>query len=110
LGVAYLNLNRLAEAVERLEAAAHLDPNNPNTQMMLGLAYGNGRFFDKAESAFKKALQLAEAEAADAHFYLAGLYNKQGRYQQARRELELFLKQSKNLKDPAQIKVMIEKL
>jgi tetratricopeptide (TPR) repeat protein len=110
LGVAYLNLNRLAEAVERLEAAARLDPNNPNTQMMLGLAYGNGRFFDKAESALKKALQLAEAEAADAHIYLAGLYNKQGRYQQARRELELYLKRSKNLKDPAQIKVMIEKL
>src|SRR5262249_28731818 len=44
------------------------------------------------------------------HFYLAGLYNKQGKYQQARRELELFLKQSKNLKDPAQIKAMIEKL
>jgi len=110
LGVAYLNLNRLAEAVERLEAAARLDPNNPNTQMMLGLAYGNSRFFDKAESAFKKALQLAEAEAAEAHFYLAGLYNKQGKYQQARRELELFLKQSKNLKDPAQIKAMIEKL
>ena len=110
LGVAYLNLNRLAEAIELLEAAAQLDPNNPNTQMMLGLAYGNSRFFDKSENAFKKALQLGDAEAAEAHFYLAGLYNKQGKYQQARRELELYLKQSKNIKDQAQIKAMIEKL
>jgi tetratricopeptide (TPR) repeat protein len=110
LGVACLNLNRLAEAVERLESSAQLEPNNPNTQMMLGLAYGNSRLFDKSETAFKKALQLAEVEAAEAHFYLAGLYNKQGKYQQARRELESFLRQSKNIKDPAQIKVMIEKL
>jgi tetratricopeptide (TPR) repeat protein len=110
LGVAYLNLNRLAEAIERLEASAQLDPNNPNPQMMLGLAYGNSRFFDKSESAFIKALQLADVGAAEAHFYLAGLYNKQGKYQQARRELELYLKRSKNLKDPAQIKAMIEKL
>jgi tetratricopeptide (TPR) repeat protein len=110
LGVAYLNLNRLAEAIEQLEGAAQLNPNNPNTQMMLGLAYGNSRLFDKSENAFKKALQLGGVDAAEAHFYLAGLYNKQGKYQQARRELELLLKQSKNLKDPAQIKAMIEKL
>jgi len=110
LGVAYLNLNRFAESIERLEASAQLDPNNPNTQMMLGLAYGGGQLFDKSESAFKKALQLADVGAAEAHFYLAGLYNKQGKYQQARRELELYLKKSKNLKDPAQIKAMIEKL
>src|SRR5215475_8786192 len=110
LGVAYLNLNRLAEAIEQLEAAAQIAPNNPNTQMMLGLAYGNSRLFDKSENAFKKALQLGGVDAAEAHFYLAGLYNKQEKYQQARRELESFLKQSKNVKDPAQIKAMIEKL
>lgn len=110
LGVAYLNLNRLAEAIEQLEAAAQIAPNNPNTRMMLGLAYGNSRLFDKSENAFKKALQLGGVDAAEAHFYLAGLYNKQGKYQQARRELELLLKESKNVKDPAQIKAMIEKL
>src|SRR5262249_37148258 len=105
LGVAYLNLNRLGEAIEQLEAAAQLDLNNSNTYMMLGLAYGNSKFFDKSETAFKKALQLGGAEAAEAHFYLAGLYNKQAKYRQARQELELLLKQSKTLKDPAQIRV-----
>src|SRR5262249_36622616 len=46
----------------------------------------------------------------EAHFYLAGLFNKQGKYHDARQELELFLRESKNVKEPAQIKAMIEKL
>lgn len=110
LGVAYLKLNRLPQAIEYLEKAAQMEPNSANTQMMLGLAYGTGGAFDKSEAAFRKALQIGGEAAAEAHFYLAGLFNKQGRYGDARQELEQFLKEGKNIKDPAQIKAMIEKL
>jgi len=110
VGVAYLNLHRVTEAIEWLEKSAQLDPNSPNTQMMLGLAYGHGGAFDKSEAAFNKALQLGGPAAAEAHFYLAGLFNKQGKYREARRELETFLRESKNVKEPAQVKAMIEKL
>lgn|GEM_PF-431826 len=109
LGVAHLNLNQLPEAVKLLEKSAGLEPNNSNTQMMLGLAYGSSQLLDKAEAAFRKALQISGPAAADAHFYLAGLYNKQANYRKARQELEAYLKESKNVKDPAQIKAMIEK-
>ena len=87
-----------------------MDSASANTQMMLGLAYGNSGTLDKSEAAFKKALQLGGEGAAEAHFYLAGLYNKLGKYKEARQELQLFLRESKNVKDPAQIKAMIEKL
>jgi tetratricopeptide (TPR) repeat protein len=110
LGLAYMNLHRLAEAIEYLGKSAQLDSNNINTQMMLGLAYGNAGAIDKSEAAFKKALQMGGAAAAEAHFYLAGLSNKQGDYREARQELELFLREAKNVKDPARIKAMIEKL
>lgn len=110
IGVAYLNLNRLREAIEQLEACAQLNANNPNTYMMLGLAYGNSRIPEKAVAAFQKALQIGGAEAAEAYFYLAGLYNKQGQYRKAWQALEAFLRASRNVKDPAQVKVMIEKL
>ncbi|MBI1765920.1 MAG: tetratricopeptide repeat protein [Acidobacteria bacterium] len=110
IGVANLKLNRLPEAVEWLEKAAQLEPNSTNVQMMLGLAYGTGGTFDKAKTAFEKALQLGGAAAAEAHFYLAGLYNKQDKFHEAWTELELYLKEGKNLKDPGQIKAMIEKL
>ncbi len=110
LGIAYLKLNRLPQAIEYLEKASQMDPNSANTQMMLGLAYGNSAVFDKSEAAFRKALQIGGEAAAEAHFYLAGLFNKQGRYGDAWQELEIFLKDGKNIKDPAQIKAMIEKL
>jgi tetratricopeptide (TPR) repeat protein len=110
LGVAHLKLNRLPEAVEGLEKSAQLEPANANTQMMLGLAYGTGGAFAKSEAALKKALQVGGSAAAEAHFYLAGLYNKQEKYGDARQELEAYLKDAKNLKDPAQIKAMIENL
>jgi tetratricopeptide (TPR) repeat protein len=110
LGVAYLKLNQLPQAIDYLEKAAQMEPNGVNTQMMLGLAYGTGGAFEKSEAAFRKALQLGGDAAAEAHFYLAGLFNKQDRYSDARQELELFLKEGKNIKDPSQIKAMIEKL
>jgi tetratricopeptide (TPR) repeat protein len=110
LGVAYLKLNHLRESIELLQKAAEHDAGNPNVFMMLGLAYGNSNSLDESETAFKTAYQLGGAGAADAHLYLAGLYNKRERYGDARRELELYLKEAKGLKDPTQIKEMIAKL
>lgn len=110
LGVAYLKLSRLPEAIESLEKSAQIDGSSANTQMMLGLAYGNNGALDKSEAGFKKALQLGGSAAAEAHYYLTGLYNKLERYHEAWQELELFLKEAKNVKDPTQIKAMIANL
>ena len=110
LGVAHLKLNRAAEAIEWLRKASDLEPGNANAFMMLGIAYGNNRDLAASEAALKKAYQLGGELAADAHLYLAGLYNKQERYGQAVRELELYLKEAKDLKDTSQIKAMIDKL
>jgi len=110
LGFAYLRLNRLNEAIEWLQNAAAHDSGNPNTYMMLGLAYGNKHLLDQAEVALKKAYQLGGANAADAHLYLAGIYDKRGRYGEAWRELELYLKEARGLKDRNRIKDMIANL
>ncbi len=109
-GVAYLRLNHPNDAIESLKKSAELVPSNPNAPIMLGLAYRQLQDFKQAEIAFKKALQLGGTAMADAHFYLAGLYEKQGQYSEAVRELELFLKESKNNNNAAQIKSLIEKL
>ncbi|MDQ2922391.1 MAG: tetratricopeptide repeat protein [Acidobacteriota bacterium] len=110
LGFAYFNLNRLDESIEWLQNASAHDSNNPNVYMMLGLAYGHKHSWDQAESALKKAYELGRANAADAHLYLAGIYDKKKRYGDAWRELELYLKEAKGLKDTTQIKKMIDKL
>ena len=110
LGVANLKLSRLPEAVEWLTKSEQIESGNPNTFMMLGLAYGNSGSLDKSEAAFKKALQLGGEGSAEAHYYLTGLFNKQERYREAWQELELFLKESKSVKDTSQIKAMITNL
>lgn len=110
LGVAYLQTNRHKESIEWLTNAAGQDSGNANVYLMLGLAYGNSGSLDQSETALKKAYQLGGAEAADAHLYLAGLYNKREKYTDAIRELELYLKEARGLKDKTQIKDMIAKL
>lgn len=109
LGVAHLKTNRSAEAVNWLQRSADKDPKSANVYMMLGLAYGNLGSLSESETAFKKAYLLGRSSVADVHYYLAGIYNKQQKYSEAARELELFLKEAKDIKDTAQIKGMIAK-
>ncbi|HKP86110.1 MAG TPA: tetratricopeptide repeat protein [Blastocatellia bacterium] len=110
IGVAHLKLKRMPEAIESLKKATEMEPNNINAYMMLGIALGNNGQLGDAEVAFKKAYQLGGDQVADAHLYLAGVYNKQEKYNDAVRELELYLKEAKDLKDRAPIKTMIDKL
>lgn len=110
LGFSYLRLNRFNDSIEWLQNAATRDSGNPNVYMALGLAHGNNNSLDQAESALKTAYQLGGAAAADSHLYLAGIYNKRERYGEAWRELELYLKEAKGLKDTTKVKEMIAKL
>ncbi len=110
LGVALLNLNRPQDALSWLLKASALDPSNPNVHMMLGLAYGKSNILDKSEDSLRKAYEIGGERAAEAHLYLAGIYNKQSKYSAAIRELQPFLKEAKDLKDTSRVQKMIESL
>ncbi len=110
LGVAYLKLGQLKSAIESLNKSASFNPANANTQMMLGFAFRQNKQLAESEAAFKKAIQLGGAAAAEAHFYLAGLYEKQKRFAAAAAELELYLKEAKDITDPDKIREMIRSL
>ena len=58
----------------------------------------------------KKAYEQGGADAADAHLYLAGIYNKREKFGDAWRELELYVKEAKGLKDKSQLREMIARL
>jgi len=109
-GFSLLKLKDFAAAVKWLERAAAGDTANPIVYLNLGLAYGNTGALSDSERALKKAYQLGGANLADAHLYLAGIFNKQGRFGEAWRELELYLKEAKGLKDKTQINTMIANL
>ncbi|MGH9846556.1 MAG: tetratricopeptide repeat protein [Blastocatellia bacterium] len=110
LGVAYLKLDQLGAAIEALNKAASFNPANANTQMMLGIAYSQQNQLAAAETAFKKALQLGGAAAAEAHFYLAEVYEKQQRFAAAAAALEHYLKEAKEVKDPGKLKEKIRNM
>jgi tetratricopeptide (TPR) repeat protein len=103
-------MGQLKDEIELLQASIGIDSVNPNAYLMLGIAYGNSGSIDQAEAALKKAYEQGGADAADAHLYLAGIYNKRARFGDAWRELELYLKEAKGLKDKTQIREMIARL
>jgi len=109
LGVAHLKLNHLPEATDWLKKAASEDAANINVYIMLGQAYGNNREYDPAVTALKKAIEIGGEQAAEVHFYLAAIYNKQNKYSEAIKELEIYLKQGKDV-DRAKIKAAIDSL
>jgi tetratricopeptide (TPR) repeat protein len=102
-------LNQFDEAVGWLEKSAEQDGQSINTHMMLGIAYGNKRLLDKAEASLKKAYEIGKDRAADAHLYLAGLYNRQEKYTEAVKQLELYLKEAKDVDEPM-VRSVIETL
>lgn len=110
LGVAYLKLGQFETAIAALKKAANFNPANVNTQMMLGVVFNQQNQLPAAEAAFKKALQLGGVAAAEAHFYLAEIYEKQQRFAAAAVELELYLKESKEVKDPDKVREMLRNL
>lgn len=110
LAVAQLKLGQRNESIESLLRAIALKPVNPNSYLVLGVAYGESGSLDQAEGALKKAYEQGGTDAADAHLYLAGIYNKRERFSDAWRELELYLKEAKGLKDKSQIIDMIARL
>jgi tetratricopeptide (TPR) repeat protein len=110
LGVAFLKLNRFDESVEWLQKAGAGDPGNANVFMMLGVVHGTRGALSESETALKKAYQLGGAQAAESHWYLAGIFNKQQRYGEAWRQLEIYLKEARDIKDKAKINDLIASL
>lgn len=110
LGVGYLKLGKLGAAIEALNKSADFSPANANTQMMLGIALRQNQQQEEAVAAFKKAIQLGGPAAAEAHFYLAGIYEKQKQFAAAATELELYLKEAKDVPSPEGIREMIRNL
>jgi tetratricopeptide (TPR) repeat protein len=89
LALAYMRMNRTADAVAQLEKAASMAPNDPKVQFQLGGAYIDMKQFDKAIAAFEGGLAMPGLAPADPVVYeaqisLASLYFAEGRIDDAR--------------------------
>ena len=109
LGVATLKLNQTADAIKWLQMAVAQDGDNVNAHLMLGIAHGRVGRLDDAEASLKRAYRLGGEKIPDVHLYLAGIYDKQKKYGEAIRELELLLKEDTDV-DKSKVKAMIARL
>ena len=82
LGVAYLNLSRLDEAVATLRRALSLDSELPEIYVNLGNAFSKKGDRTAAIDAFRSALRASPASAA-AHSNLATVFQAQDDFEQA---------------------------
>jgi tetratricopeptide (TPR) repeat protein len=110
LGVAQYYLKRLSESLDSLRRAVSLAPNSANSQFWLGIVLFRSGKMAEAESPLKRAYQLAGKQIPDVHMYLAQIYSNTNRYKEAADELDLFLKDAPDARDPQNIKALIAQL
>ncbi|MCI0489266.1 MAG: tetratricopeptide repeat protein [Blastocatellia bacterium] len=95
LGLVLVVERKHAEAVDLLEKAAHLRPQNPDVRLFLGNAYhGMGRY-EKAIESLKASFALnpnmdkISPHAAEAHFLFGQSLVRAGRAEEGEQELEI---------------------
>lgn len=87
MGVTYLNQRNLPAAMRELTRAAELDPENPEIDMVLGIAYQHRGDLEKAEDFMREAIRK-KPDYAEAHNNLGNLLSLQGKSREAIREYE----------------------
>lgn len=87
MGVTYLEQRNLPSAMRELTRASELDPDNPEVDMALGLAYQARGDLGKAEERFRDAIRK-KADYAEAHNNLGIVLSNLGRGEEAIREFE----------------------
>jgi protein O-mannosyl-transferase len=90
LGHDYYELNRLPEAVIFLSRAVSIDPNKPGPYLGLGLAWLRLKDFDRAEAAFRKAIEL-QPDGYGFHFALGMVLKERGQSAAALEQFKLEL-------------------
>jgi len=102
LGEALLEQGKAHEARAELLRADHLMPEMPETLYSLGKAASLEGDSAAAEKAWTKLLSIEKQSslAAQAHFGLAGIYRKQGKTAEAKREMQEFESLQNNAAQP----------
>ncbi|MBV9304673.1 MAG: tetratricopeptide repeat protein [Acidobacteriaceae bacterium] len=93
IGGLFLETNQPEKAVEYLQKALEIAPDDPKAHQQLGKAYFNLNNLPKALDELEKAAQLAPNNAP-VHYILAQVYRKQGLGEKAKGEFDRYTKLS----------------
>ncbi len=93
IGGLFLETNQPENAIEYLQKAIQIAPDDPKAHQQLGKAYFNLNDLPKALTELEKAAQLAP-DNAPVHYVLAQAYRKQGLREKAKAEFDRYIKLS----------------
>lgn len=118
-GIALLQKKDFRQAEEQLRLALQKNDAAATAHMYLGItllnqqnAGGNSSQvrYDEAEKELQRALTLGGDSVASAHYYLAGIYWRNGQHRRAAEALETYLKLTPNAHDAERTKATIKDL
>ncbi len=95
-GLAYLDLQQVAEALQELRVAANSEGANADVHLALGSLYLEQNILDQAIQSFHKAVNL-DPLRPEGHLGLARAYRRNGWLHRAQAELRLALYQVQSL-------------
>jgi Flp pilus assembly protein TadD len=117
-GIALLENNNFVEAETQLRLVLQKNDNAATPHMYLGIALihihttpaaDNARYLE-AEKELQRALTLGKDQVVQAHYYLAGIYWRNGQHHRAADELETYLKLAPNAPDADRTRATIREL
>ncbi|MBN1621707.1 MAG: tetratricopeptide repeat protein [Endomicrobiales bacterium] len=78
----YSAMKNVSRAIKYLKKVAEIEPDNPNSYYLLGLAYFDMKKYKSAEKNFLKAIEL-KPDFEEIYFHLGVLYDSWGRFDKA---------------------------
>jgi tetratricopeptide (TPR) repeat protein len=95
----------LDQALDSLEEAVKLNPRSPLGHFLLGQANYRSDFFEEAETAFKRALEL-DSHMVSARLMLANVYVKLEKWNDVLENIDTYLKENPKAADRASVEQM----
>ncbi|HEY3130425.1 MAG TPA: tetratricopeptide repeat protein [Acidobacteriota bacterium] len=106
LGICEFQQKKFTQAIQDLESATAAEPDSAPTYLFLGIADFTLDRREAARTALQQALRLDPAGSSRAHVYLAELYIRDNRPQEAADELREYLAVAPNAPDAAKLRAV----
>ncbi|MBC7900240.1 MAG: tetratricopeptide repeat protein [Saprospiraceae bacterium] len=111
LGTVAYNLKQYKEAMEAFRVTTVLSPQSASAQVKYGMVLRISGDYINAEKVLLKAVSLSnDFPSAEAHWQLALMYEKLGRFSEAASNLEKYIKIQPDAENKKQIKTLINSM
>lgn len=106
IGYCKLEQQKFGEAARYLVRALDINADDSRSHLFLGIALIGLKETELAKQAFQQALKLDAAGAISARIYLADVYTRENKFNEAAAELQIYLNAKPNAPNAARLKAL----